>query len=124
MKIVNDDLYPIEGILDQMKEPRPLPMGMKAFEEWSDRIISGALLPGGEDNPKVFIEDQKFALASMLMHLGPTESHKPDIYFIHALRKGAVNQIAHAVIMNTKAKQKARIEAEEALKGKDEIKQG
>jgi hypothetical protein len=52
-------------ITAQMLEPRPLPMGRQEFEDWSDRIISGTLC-------KATIESQKFALAEMLMHLGPT----------------------------------------------------
>ncbi len=99
---------------DAMREPVPLPMGMSEFHAWGDRIISGALVPGAK------YEDQKFALASMLMHLGPTESHKPDAYFIHALRKGAVNQVAHTYILERKQAQKA----EEAAKALDEANKG
>lgn len=81
---------PKEVILDQLNEPRPLPMGRAEFEEWSDRIISGALV-------KADIPSQKFALANLLLHLGPTESHKPDAFFIHSLRKFAVNQVADEI---------------------------
>jgi hypothetical protein len=88
-------------------------MGMTEFHSWADRIISGALVPGAKH------EDQKFALASMIMHLGPTESHKEDAYFIHALRKGASNQVAHAYILERKQAQKA----EEAAKALDEANQ-
>lgn len=114
-KIKNDGEFPVEGILEQMLEPRPLPQGMTEFHEWGDRIISGALVKGAKT------EDQKFALASMIMHLGPTESHKPDAYFVHALRKGASNQIAHAYIMECKQAQKA---AEEAAKALNEANKG
>ena len=89
-------------ILGQMHEPRPLPMGQKEFVEWSDRIISGALIPCEERDSLVA------ALAAMLMQLGPTESHKPDAYFIHALRKAAVNEVAHSnfqAIKNRKQEQ-------------------
>jgi hypothetical protein len=95
-------------------------MGIKEFHEWSDRIISGALIPGGEDDPESFIESQKFTLADMLLHLGPTESHKPDAHFIHCLRKYAINQIAFAckteLSTKVKAKLKAKEEAEASLK--------
>ena len=77
-------------ILDQMNEPRPLPMGQKEFVAWTDRIISGALIPCEDWDSLVA------ALSAMLMQLGPTESHKPDAYFIHALRKAAVNEVAHS----------------------------
>jgi hypothetical protein len=111
---------PKSVIIDQMNEPRPLPMGRKEFDEWSDRCISGALLPGGKEDPKVFTESQKFALANMLMHLGPTESHKPDAFFIHSLRKFAINQVADAVRKELHEAAKARTAAEEAAKAKNE----
>ena len=76
-------------IMQQLLEKRPLPIGMTEFEEWSNRIISGALIPAE-------VEDQKFALADMITHLGPTEDHKEDAHFIKYLRKVAVNQIAVA----------------------------
>jgi hypothetical protein len=109
----NSASTPPDVIIDQMNEPRPLPMGMTDFEAWSTRIISGALIPGGDDEPDKFRESQVFALANMLMHLGPTESHKPDAFFIHSLRKFAINQIADAVRKELHAKAKARTAAEE-----------
>jgi hypothetical protein len=110
----NLKITPKDTIISQMTEPRPLPMGRQAFEEWSERIISGALLPGGEDDPEAFIHSQKFVLVDMLLHLGPTESHKPDAYFIHALRKQAVNEIALVVRKEMYQAAKAKKEAEES----------
>lgn len=116
---------PKEVIADQMLEPRALPMGRKEFENWSNRIISGAVIPGGKEDIAAFIATQKSALANMIMHLGPTESHKPDAFFIHSLRKAAVNEVAHSIIMEYQAQKKAKIEAEEkAKKASDEAKQG
>lgn len=110
----NSFFTPKAVIIDQMNEPRPLPMGRADFEDWSDRLISGALLPGGKEDPKVFIEGQKYALANMLLHLGPTESHKPDAFFIHSLRKVVTNQVAHTMIMEIKAAGDARAAARKA----------
>lgn len=87
---VNSDRVSKKTILEQMNEPRPLPMGQKEFTDWTDRIISGALIP--TDNRESLVG----VLASMLMQLGPTESVKPDAFFIHSLRKAAVNEVAHA----------------------------
>lgn len=87
VKIKNTELTPVGDIREQMLEMRPLPMGSAEFMEWSDRIIAGALVPAE-------VEAQRFCLADMLTHLGPTESHKPDAFFIHCLRKFAVNQVA------------------------------
>lgn len=78
-----------------MNEPRALPLGRAEFDVWSDRIIAGAMISASR-------EDQKFALADMIMHLGPAEDHKPDAHFIHYLRKVAVNQVAHAIRMEIK----------------------
>lgn len=94
-----------------MMEPQPLPLTPEEFEVWSDRQIAGACITKTDDLPAL-IRSQKFALASMIMHLAPTESHKPDAYFIHSLRKGAANQVAHAVMVKFKEEQKAREEAE------------
>jgi len=96
---------PIAKIIDQMNEPRPLPLGMTEFDEWSDRIIAGTLLPADP-------ESQKFALASMLMHLSPTTDHESDGYFIKSLRKSAINQIAHAKMTEIRDAAKARLAAE------------
>jgi hypothetical protein len=93
----NTDETPKDVILQQMTEPRPLPMGMKEFHEWSDRIISGALVPGA--TPRSL----KYALAEMVMHMKPTESHCPDGYFIQCLRKAASNQVAWAFIQEVRA---------------------
>lgn len=114
----NSFFTPKEVILDQMLEPRALPMGVSEFHEWGDRIIGGALLPGGEEAPEIFADSQKYALANMIMHLGPTESHKPDAFFIHSLRKVAINQVADSV--RKQLHDKAKLRTAEAEKPVDE----
>lgn len=104
LKIKNTEETSTEVIADQLKEYRPLPMGRQEFEEWSDRIISGAIV-GAE------VKSQKYALANLLLHLGPTEDHKPDIFFIKSLRKGAVNQVADAIRTELYAERKAQEDA-------------
>ena len=113
--MINSIDTPKETILEQMNEPRPLPLGRVDFDEWSDRIISGACIPGGEEDPVAFKEGQKSALAHMIMHLKPTESHVADAYFIHSLRKAAANQVAFAVAEDLRSKAKERLSAKEAL---------
>ena len=107
IKLKNDESTPTAEILKQMAEVRPLPMGMQDFEDWSDRIISGALVPGAT------VESQKECLAKLLMHsLGVTESHKADAYYIHALRVAAVKEVAFAFLQDLNDKRKAKAEAE------------
>lgn len=115
---------PKEVILDQLNEPRPLPMGRKDFDDWSNRLIAGSVLPF-EGDESIFREGQKYALANMLLHLGPTESHKPDAHFIHSLRKFAINQVAHEIAQELHKKAKARLAEEESLKaGAESLKAG
>ncbi len=117
MRIRNDEFTAPALIVDQMAEPRPLPLGRAEFEEWSDRIIAGAMIEGSDEEPEALIEGQKYALANMIMHLGPTESHKPDAFFIHSLRKVVINQVAHKVFTELHAKAKARGAARDAEAG-------
>lgn len=129
----NSSFTPKEVIIDQMNEPRPLPMGKKEFEEWSSRIIGGALIPSeslrkmmneepkGREEYDAFIESQKFCLANMLLHLGPTESHKPDAFFIHSLRKFAINQVADAIRIELRDAAKARTAEDENAGGQVQI---
>ena len=57
----NTKYIPTAVIKDQLNEKRALPLGSQEFEEWSDRIISGACIPGATP------ESIKFALADQLL---------------------------------------------------------
>ena len=92
---------------DPLLDKRLLPTGMKAFEEWSDRIIA---LTNLEATP----ESQKFALATMITTLPKTECDKEDLYFVKALHKGAADQIAGAQMEQIRTRVKARLLQEEA----------
>lgn len=113
----NAQSTPIDVIAAQLLEPRPLPLGVKEFHAWADRVIAGALITATPDS-------QKFALASMILHLGPTESHKPDAFFVHSLRKSAANQVADAMLREIREAAKLRFSAEEAAKPLAEGKMG
>lgn len=78
-------------LVKNMQTLRPLPMGVKEFVAWSDRIISQAMIPGATP------DSQRFALADLILHLNSTEDHKEDAYFVKFLRKVAVNQVADHV---------------------------
>lgn len=96
---------PVAMIQEQLTEKRPLPVGLSEFHEWSDRIISGAGLPAA-------IESQKYTLANDLLTAPPTMAYEADVYFIHRLRKFAVNQVADAYRKELYAKKQARFEQE------------
>ncbi len=102
----NSKYTPPEVISDQMSELRPLPMGVKEFHEWADRIIAGAMVPA--DAPSL-----KFALAEMIMHLKPTQDFCDDAHFIHSLRKGAVNQVAFAMMQEIRESRKLALAKQE-----------
>ncbi len=102
----NSQHTPTAVIKDQMHELRPLPIGIPQFLEWSDRIIAGAMVEANHD-------DQRYALANEILHLKPTEDHKDDAYWIHILRKLAVNQTADGWRQAYFKEKKARLAAEE-----------
>lgn len=83
----------------------PLPCGVGSFENWSDLIIYKANVEADHDS-------QKFALATMILSLGPTDAFKEDEYFVKALIKGAANQIAQNRMEYYKNKFKEKMNAE------------
>jgi len=91
-----------KDLVAALNAKQPLPTGMAAFDAWAERIIANSSLPADPDS-------QKFALATMLMHLGPTEDWKEDSYFIKSLRKAAVNQVAHAKMSEIRDAAKLRL---------------
>lgn len=101
MKIVSKEELQVGDMKDGLLERRPLPIGRKQFEEWSDRIIQAAVVEAEPDS-------LKFALASMIMTMAPTEAFREDAYFILQLRKSAANQTAYAMMAELKEKQKEK----------------
>ncbi len=101
--------YQKKRILKELQESRPLPLGRREFEAWSDRIIELAQVPGATN------ESQKFALSEMVLHVKPTQSFESYGYFVHQLRKGAANQVAHTIFQELKEKRNARAKEEQVL---------
>lgn len=87
---------------------RPLPLGRKEFDAWSKEIIKLAEVPG------LTIESGQFALSEMILHVKPTQSFESYGHFVHSLRKGAANQVAHAIFTELKLAQQEKIKAEQA----------
>jgi hypothetical protein len=101
---------PPEVISLQLAERRPLPLGLTDFHEWSDRIISGAQIPG------VDAKSQKFALAAMVMSMKPTEAFVDDGYFIQCLRKSAANQVCAYYMEEFRNEAKTRLAMEDVAR--------
>lgn len=89
-----------------MKEMRPLPLGRKEFEAWSKEILRLAEVPG------LTMESGQFALSEMILHVKPTQSFESYGHFVHSLRKGAANQVAHAIFQELKKAQQDKLKAE------------
>ena len=114
IKIANTEDTSIEEISAQLREPRPFPLGMTEFDEWFDRIWSGALIPSEPGSEELLKLSCKLAATDMILHVGGHETHKPDFYFINQLRKVAANQIA----LNARETLRVKIkELQEKLKG-------
>ena len=107
MKVNTKEELAVGDITEQMLEKRPLPIGKTEFMAWTDRIISGAMV-------KATVRSQRFALAAMLMHMGSTEAFREDAFFILQLRKGAVNETAHAMMQEIKEEQELEKKQAEA----------
>lgn len=99
-------------LVKELKEPRPLPMGRMEFDAWSDKIIELAQIPGATK------ESQKFALAEMVLHVKPTQSFESYGHFVHQLRKGAANQVAHAIFCELKEARNAKAQNDKVLADK------
>lgn len=111
--ITKEDLAVGDMNNSDMLDRKSLPIGRKEFDSWSDRIIEVASVTAEK-------ESQKFSLAAMLMHLGPTEAFKEDAFFALSLRKAAVNQTAHSMMEELKeAREKKQAEATAPTLGVD-----
>lgn len=98
-----DKVPTVDEIKDMLQEKRALPLGLKEFEEFFERLWSGALLtsePGKEEWLKL---SAKNVIANEILHLPSSQTHETDIYFINRLRKVATNQVCISIVDQTKA---------------------
>lgn len=91
----NTEPSAVDIIKEHLTEKRPLPIGVKEFGIWSNRIIEGAMV-------KADPESQKFALAAMILQLGSKDTFKDDLFFISQLRKSAMDQTAQYMMKEIK----------------------
>lgn len=111
----------MKKLLSKVKSyfPSPLPKGMAEFEIWSNEIIqlSGNLA----DEMSI-----KFALASMLMHLGPSKSKYqtqfgsvPKNHFVQGLLASAAKQVSQQKFQDIK---QAQIDAQKKAQEDAQVK--
>ncbi len=93
-KVSNTDETPVEEIVEQLKERRPLPLGRKEFEEFCERIWAGAMIKGEPGNERLLELSVKSLLADEIVHLPGHQTHETDIHFINRARKLCANQVA------------------------------
>lgn len=89
--------------------PTQLPVGLTAFNKFTEEVITVAGPMADEDS-------MKWAIANQIIHLPQTTSKKPMQYFVRSLRKAAANQVASYAFQEIKLKQQTA--AEEAAKQK------
>lgn len=93
--------------------PSQLPVGLESFHKWADSIFDTYNIPNGST--------YRHALASMIMHLGPTTHRKSKWFFVASIRKAQANEVAFDVIQTIKEEdQKKR---EEEAKAHAEVKE-
>jgi len=81
--------------------PTRLPVGVAAFEEWTDHIMATY------DMPTDSRASVQFVLASIVLHLGETVYRKPNFYFYKVIQTSAAKQVSSYVFQEIKAQQQA-----------------
>jgi len=85
--------------------PTKLPIGVEAFNTWSDDILDLYDMPNNDST--------KFAIAVSVLHLKSTDAYVPKHYFGNILLKGAASQIANSIMIDCKERQAALAKAEQ-----------
>jgi hypothetical protein len=88
--------------------PTPLPVGLSEFNAWADSFATTYSLPTADQ------DSIRYALATMIMHQGPTAAYKSKFFFYLCLRSSAAKQVAGAAFMEIKTKQQAAQAAAQA----------
>lgn len=86
--------------------PTLLPIGVEAFHTWAADVLGTYGFP---DN-----DSTRWALTTMIIHLGPTAAYKPKRYFGLALHAAAAKQVAGGIFHEIKTRQMEAQKAEKA----------
>lgn len=85
--------------------PSPVPTGMGEFDIWATSIVNTYKMPTQD------VDSIKYALATMIMHSGPTEAYKSKFHFALALNASAAKQVAGGVFREIKDRHDAAVKA-------------
>lgn len=83
--------------------PTALPVGKEEFNKFCASIFYTYDLPA--------LPSYKHAIASMIMHLGPTKAKATKRFFALSVKKAMSNQVAYEIIQDLKNEEAAYIEA-------------
>lgn len=90
-----------------------LPIGVTEFNEFCDSIIHTYDLPD-------FLS-YRHSIATMIMHLGETATHKPKAWFAKCITNAMAKEVAFEMIQKLKKEMQEKFEAEKkALEEKKE----
>jgi hypothetical protein len=103
-----------QASVDPLDEMLHLPIGRTQFMEFTDKVIKYAEVDADHDG-------QRFALADAIVHLPPGKSMEKLGYFVHLLRKIAVNQTCVMMRTELHAECKRRLAAEEEANKAKEV---
>lgn len=71
-----------------------LPLGAEEFDTFCESILSTYDIPP--------FPSYRRAIASMIMHLGPTTTHVPKMFFAKSIKKAMANEVAFNKIQQFK----------------------
>lgn len=99
----------VRKLIDKVRAffPSPVPQGVSEFESWAKSIIDLYEFP---DNDSV-----RFALATMILHSGPTAAYTSKRYFALMVKAGAAKQVASQVFQDIKTRQLAAATASQQV---------
>jgi hypothetical protein len=87
--------------------PEKLPVGLTAYNQFTDSIIELA-------GPYADKDSMRFAISTMIIHLSQDHGSVSKQLFVRRLRKVAANQVASAVINDIKQRQAEEIAKKQA----------
>lgn len=79
-----------------------LPKGATEFDSFCDSILSTYDIPN--------FPSYRRTIASLIMHLGPTTTHVPKVFFARSIRKAMANQVAFDKIQQLKKEEQALLD--------------